>query len=321
MQDHVNKRVWLVGAGQMACDYTAVLKDMATELTVIGRGKKKSEIFASKTGITPHIGGVEEFLAENTEPAEYAIVATDIMSLDSVAMSLVDAGVTNIMVEKPGGLSRKALEGLKIAAISRGCNISIAYNRRFYSSVRTLAEMVKAEGGVTSCLFEFSEFSDVVSQLEVEDVVKQHWFLANSTHVVDLVFSVIGLPAELTAHSSGGLEWHSRASIFVGAGVSEHTVPFAWHANWDGPGRWGIEFVTSKNRYYLRPLEMLHRMEHGTFTVDAVNIDNTLDLKYKPGLFQQVACFLSGEQSYLCDLNQHLKHWDFYMKMAGYIKN
>ena len=84
--------------------------------------------------------------------------------------------------------------------------------------MRALIESVKAEGGITSCMFEFSEWSDVISQLDVEDGVKQRWFLANSTHVVDLVFHFIGAPAELTAHSMGGLDWHSSGSIFVGTG-------------------------------------------------------------------------------------------------------
>ena len=110
MQDHISKPVWLVGAGKMACDYAAVLKDIGTDFTVIGRGKKNSEVFASKTGIKPFNGGVEKFVAKNTSPAEFAIVATNIASLNSVALTLVEAGVANILLEKPGGLSTKALE-------------------------------------------------------------------------------------------------------------------------------------------------------------------------------------------------------------------
>ena len=317
----MNKRVWLVGAGKMACDYTAVLKDMRTDLTVIGRGETSTKAFELKTGIRPFVGGIETFVAGNVETADYAIVATNIMSLNSVAMTIVKAGVANILIEKPGGLSRKGLEELQVAATERGCNISIAYNRRFYSSVRVLREMVEADGGITSCMFEFSEWSDVISQLDVEDAVKQRWFLANSSHVVDLAFSVIGTPAELKAYSVAGLDWHSSASIFVGAGVSKRKVPFAWHANWDGPGRWGIEFVTPKNRYYLRPIEALHRSKRGETRITPIKIDDRLDLKYKPGLFEQANNFLSGETSLLCDLEQHLKHWDFYREMAGYVED
>ena len=318
MQDHLNKHVWLIGAGQMAISYSAVLEAMGADLTVIGRGKKSSDAFAAETGKKPEVGGLDAFLARENEPAKFAIVATDILSLDSAAIQLVKAGVKNILIEKPGSLSCKSLMELQAAAKAQGCKVSIAYNRRFYSSVRALSEMVEVDGGVSSCFFEFSEWADVISQLDVADEVKQRWFLANSTHVVDLVFSFIGAPKKITAQHSACLSWHRSAGIFVGGGISEREVPFSWHSNWTGPGRWGIEFVTRKNRYYLRPMEVLHKTERGNVDVRPVKIDETLDLEYKPGLYQQVNSFLSGGCNMTCDLDQHLKHWDFYLEIAGY---
>ena len=44
-------------------------------------------------------------------------------------------------------------------------------------------------------------------------------------------------------------------------------MPFSWHAN-GTPGRWGIEFLTSKSRYFLRPIEELHISKRGKVGVD-----------------------------------------------------
>ena len=63
MQDHLNKHVWLIGAGQMAISYSAVLEAMGADLTVIGRGKKSSDAFAAETGKKPEVGGLDAFLA------------------------------------------------------------------------------------------------------------------------------------------------------------------------------------------------------------------------------------------------------------------
>ena len=47
--------------------------------------------------------------------------------------------------------------------------------------------------------FEFTEWSHNI-RLKLNQQVKESWFLANSTHVVDLVFHLIGLPVLEASH-------------------------------------------------------------------------------------------------------------------------
>ena len=87
------------------------------------------------------------------------------------------------------------------------------------------------------------------------------------------------------------LDWHEKA-IFSGAGITNKNVLFSYNANWKGPGRWGCEFITSKNRYIFRPLEVLQVQKLNQLSVEFVELDNKLDLDFKPGLYMQLKTYL-----------------------------
>ena len=63
--------------------------------------------------------------------------------------------------------------------------------------------------------------------------------MANSTHIIDLVFHIMGSP-KIIGSIFGSLKWHNRGAIFTGNGLSKNNVPFTYHANWAGPGRWSV---------------------------------------------------------------------------------
>ena len=65
-------------------------------------------------------------------------------------------------------------------------------------------------------------------------------------HVVDLAFYLCGKPDEISCYTTGGLNWHSAASVFAGAGITKKNVLFSYNANWGAPGRWGVEIMTKK---------------------------------------------------------------------------
>ena len=71
---------------------------------------------------------------------------------------------------------------------------------------------------------------------------------------------------------------------------------FSYHANWEAPGRWSVEILTPKHRLYFKPMETLQIQEIGSVAVNPVQIDDTLDKEFKPGLYLQVKSFLDGKQ-------------------------
>ena len=130
--------------------------------------------------------------------------------------------------------------------------------------------------------------------------------MANSSHVADMAFYLGGEPKELYSCTTGGNDWHPTATVFAGAGVTHSGALFSYQANWGAPGRWGVEILTHKHRYIFRPLEKLQILKHNTVSVEPVEIDDRLDLEFKPGLYRQTESFLNeNPNAPLQDIHKH----------------
>jgi len=314
----MKKLVWLIGAGYMAKEYAKVLSDIDCKINVIGRGKKNADIFEKETALKVYAGGLKNYLDSNPEKCTHAIVATGVETLYDVTKMLLNYGIKNILVEKPAGLTKFEVENIALKTKEIKANVFVAYNRRFYAAVNKALEIIKNDGGVTSFNFEFTEWAHVIAPLIKADGVKEKWFLANSTHVVDLAFFLGGFPKAIESHTSGSLPWHPTASVFSGSGISKIGALFSYQANWESAGRWSVEILTSKNRLILRPMEKLQIQKRGEIAQTFVEIDYSFDEKYKPGLFLQTKCFLDEIYDNFCSINEQNNIFPIYEKMANY---
>jgi len=318
MSNNLTNPILLVGVGPMAVAYSEVLKAMGQSFVAISRSEASALSFTEKTGVKAISGGVENFLLQNPEDYSHAIVATGVEALADATKILLQHGVKSILLEKPGAKNIAEIEDLHNYALGRDASIFLAYNRRFYASVLKAKEIIAADGGVLSLNFEFTEWGHVIEKIQKAEGVKENWFLANSTHVADLAFYIAGVPAEMVCFTSGGSEWHPSATIFAGSGKTVNQVIFNYQANWDAPGRWGVEILTAKHRLYLRPLEDLSIQEKGSVAIHKVEFDDGLDKSFKPGLYLQVKNWLSGECGNLCTLTQQNTILPYYKKMSNY---
>jgi predicted dehydrogenase len=305
----MEKKVFLIGTGQMALDYFAVLKGQNFTTTVIGRGEESAIKFESKTGVIPFTGGFDEYINKNGLPENaYVIIATGTEILMPVLLSAVKAGAYKILVEKPAAISIQELIENEEKLKSYSENIFVAYNRRFYASVIEAKKMIEEDGGLQTIHFEFTEWAHVIGPLEKAPGVKENWFFANSTHVVDLAFYLAGKPVKWQAYSKEGtLEWHSKTN-FSGAGITENGVLFSYLSNWESAGRWAVELLTEKRRIYLKPIESISVQEKGTVIVVEHKFDDSLDLEFKPGLFRQTLAFLKEDNLRFINIEEHLKN-------------
>ena len=302
-----DEMIWLVGAGQMAQSYSAVLKELGRAHTAIGRSAQSAQAFTQKTGIECRLGGLKSALAEMPPPST-AIVAVNVDQLAQTALDLLGAGCTHVLLEKPGGVDAAEIERVAQQAEACGANVRVAYNRRFYASVLAAQNLVAEDGGVTSMTFEFTEVSDVVVKLPYPPHVLANWLLANSTHVIDTAFYLAGDPQQIFPLTAGSLNWHPRAARFAGAGVTQLGALFSYHADWDAPGRWGIEANTLKRRLILRPMEQLQVQHRGQFSVAPHGEEDELDRRFKPGLYRQVKAFLEGtDEERLLSIADHAR--------------
>lgn len=303
----------------MAYEYAKILKAHSYDFIVVGRSQNSAHFFKDKTGITPFIGGADKFLSEFDYNNWKAIVAVTGDQLGKVTISLIKHGVKSILVEKPGGLDEREIKLVRKLSKKYSAKVYVAYNRRFYASVKKAQEIIKEDGGILSFHFEFNELSDQIAQLKSPAKIKAQWLLHNSSHVIDLAFFLCGFPKSLTATVSGSLPWHPEGAIFTGCGISKSNIPFTYHANWQAPGRWNLEIMTKNHRLVFRPMEKLQVQKKGSFELININLDNELDTKFKPGLFKEVESFL-GDKNSLCTIEEQSENINWYNKILKGLK-
>jgi predicted dehydrogenase len=306
----------------MGKDYAKVLKRLNINFLVIGRNKIKAQTFGQEFGIDVVSGGIKKHVESNPFIPKSAIVAVGIEQLYETSLFLMESGIKNILVEKPGALSIGEAENLFNISKQKSVNLFIGYNRRFYASVIALRNYIQSEGGLMSCNFEFTEWSHEIAGLDLSERIKANWLVANSTHVIDLAFFIAGKPVNLSTYHSGGLDWHPSASRFAGVGRCENEVLFSYSANWDSAGRWALEFMTSENRYVLKPMERLAKIKKGEIEENnVIDVDYSLDEKYKPGLFKQTENFINDNFKYFCSIEEQLENFKLYNQIGNYTSN
>lgn len=301
--------ILLVGTGRMARHYAAVLKALRVDVSAVGRSEKHAKMFQQETGIVAQGGGITSL---NRVP-KTAIVAVDAEKLAEVGKEALAAGVKKILLEKPGGLTRGELTSLAHTVGKK--QIYIAYNRRYLASVLKAQELIKKDGGVTSFSFQFNERptqKQAIKKLGINSKVERRWFIANGTHVVDLAFYLGGWPTKLFGFSTAGPLWAPHPSLFSGAGVTAKNIPFSYFANWELPGPWSVEIETKKRKIILAPLETLREEVNGS--VRSIPLHDSLDKKFKPGLYHQTKAFLTGRPR-LPTVNEQVEHFQWFERI------
>lgn len=316
MSNHIS--VLLVGAGNMAREYCKVLQAQSIDVVVIGRGEEKARILEQEFHISVMTGGLTEGLRKLTSMPTHAIVTVNPIYLKDITNQLIEFGIKHILVEKPAGLCMSEVEEIATHAKDNGAFVQVAYNRRYYSSVKKAREIIEMDGGVDSFHFEFTEWSHVIEQLPKPKEELDGWLFANSTHVIDLAFFLGGEPSQMNSFVSGELAWHKSGSNYAGAGVSTKHALFTYQANWAAPGRWAVEVLTKKHRLYLKPMEQLAIQKIGSVAIDSVSLDDTLDTEFKPGLYAMVEDFILDR----CDvrrvmIEEQVSHYHWFDQIAG----
>jgi predicted dehydrogenase len=296
--------ILLVGVGKMGLAYAAILKELGKPFVALGRGEESAHKFQSSTGVRASTGLLASQLASLDRAPATAIVAVDTVESFSVIRTLLRHGVRNLLIEKPGAVTPDQIRRIGALASASRASVAVAYNRRFLESVRKARELIDQDGGLKTIRFEFTERSRRIAALGRDPAELAQWFLANSTHVVDLAFFLAGsLPEKMHAISSGGLSWHPSGSRFAGAGRFKNGAIFSYHADWEAPGNWGIELTTRARKLVFQPLETLR--EQG-LDVEEIVLADDLDRRFKPGVYRQLVAFLTGEEeNRLCTIEEH----------------
>mgnify|MGYP002879581925 CR=1 FL=1 len=311
--------LWLIGTGYMALEYTKVLNFLKKKYNVIGRSKNSCDKFFNETNINPIRGGLLSAL-NNYEIPKQVIVSVSVENLFECTYELLNRGVKEILLEKPGGLNINEIKILKDLEIKNNARLYIAYNRRFYTSVIKLLELLANDKPIKSLNFEFTEFGHKLkNDNSIKKNVLNKWLYANSSHVIDLAFFLMGKPKknQSSFYTSGYSIWH-KPIRFHGSGISINNVQYSYKADWESQGRWGIEVLTNNYKYILQPLEELHYIKKGEFIKQKIYLKKTIEDNFKPGLLNQCEAFFSEDSSSLCNISEQYEHFEFYQKISGY---
>lgn len=314
-------RVLVIGSGGMAFEYIKVLKSLGKFPVIVGRGVQNiDQLRSSFPEYEYHSGGIEKYLKGDFNLPEFAINCVNVEFLGETSCRLLARGVKYLLVEKPGDLTELGLTKVRNLAVSNDAKVFIAYNRRAYSSIRRLIRESEKDGGITSVHFEFTEWSHTFGPDTHSSAALKRWVLSNSSHVIDTVFYLIGDPKILSPSVFGlnDIEWHPAGSVFVGSGLSAKNIPFSYHANWNAPGRWAIEVMTDRRRFYLKPLERLSEQRLGSIAITEIPLSDTLDIEFKPGLYHQTEDFLNLDLQNLQSVQDQLTAMAYYKDIAGY---
>lgn len=317
-----NIKVLIIGSGFMTDHYLKVISSMKIESVVIGRGVSnvnKLKIKYPDTKFYP--GGLKKYIKSSSlEKFTHIFNLVNIENTIQVTETLLKYGAKKILLEKPGSLYANELISIKNQAKNKGVEILIGYNRRFYESIIKLKELITLDKGVQNIHFEFTEWVHTIKQDDYSNDVLEKWIISNSSHVLDTVFFLIGLPKEINAKSFGinKIKWHKSGSIFIGSGISVKGVPFTYNTNWNSAGRWSIEVTTNNNRYFLRPMEKLFKQKKGDIEITEVNLANEKDIKYKPGIFNVVESFINNDYNNLVGLKDQIELIQVYNKIGNY---
>jgi predicted dehydrogenase len=282
----------------------------------------RNEAAMKGLGVPFHHGKLADAVAA-IRPS-HAIVATPVETLASATLEVLAAGIRSVLVEKPAFLSLAEARELVAAAKTSGARAFVAYNRRFYASVRKARDLIRERSeSFRSVFFEFTEWTHKIEPLQRPAVVKSHWVLANSAHVIDLALHAVGraqLDQTLCVKSgAGALAWHPSAAVMTGAGITDQRIPFAYLASWGSPGRWGVEWITDKTRYIFRPLEGLKTQGQATIAIEDVELPDDLDQRFKPGVFHQDRAFLlEPDHPSLASLEESASLGELVCRIAGY---
>lgn len=318
MSNHLS--VLVIGAGTIASEYVKVLLAQGHRPIVVGRGEgniaKVKDAYPEAEAFS---GGLENWLQHHDAPI-HAIVATPIEQLSSATQALLNNGVLHILAEKPLTYSLKEARELTTKASSNNATIALAFNRRSYVSVQEAKKLIDADGGVSSFHFDFTEATFRIDPNNYGKETNRFWGIANSSHVIDTAFYLGGSPVNMESKQYGeAVSWHPEGSIFTGMGETDQGAPFTYNANWGCPGKWNIEIVTKERKLLFSPMERLHQQLRGSFKVEQVELDYSLDIDYKPGFYNQVSNWVNNPKSKgLITVSEYQHLLDHYNQIFNY---
>ena len=193
---------------------------------------------------------------------------------------------SKILVEKPVCLEISELD--KLSASEFDNRIYVAFNRRFFPSTSKAKNMI-GNDPVLSLQVCFTELRNRMKGSEYE---LKRWAILNTIHLFDMAFYLVEIPTEIKINHSenfGVKNYNVNGKLSNG---------FAYlNGQWGAPGNWSIIITTDKYKLFFDPLEKLVLQEKDSFKKVDLELDYSINKKFKDGFYQQTCNFINDNKS------------------------
>lgn len=266
------EKICVVGGGKISLEYSKILSLLGVDHQIVSRS------------LNPQISNFIRDDVRNLSPKILSnfdgyIICVQPQNNYELTKFILEKTNSPILVEKPLALNYLDHKALK----DRFDRIYVALNRRKFESTIKVKKLIR-KANVTKLLVEVTE---IESRIQGPKEVINHWPLANTIHLIDVALYISGIYSKLNSH----LNWENLKGITRGKiSTPDELCQLLFVDFFPNTGNWGIEVITERERFILRPLEELKIQLAQTIRPKLVELD---EQKFKHGFFKNVCDFIS----------------------------
>lgn len=300
-------RFVIIGAGKMGLYHGLALKACknAELVGVVSRSTESAKKLAQDLSVSVYGNNLEE-ICIRTKP-NACIVAVSHFVTAKVLSECIELGL-HVLVEKPVSIDSEIIRVLDIKAKSKGVNVMVAVNRRFYKVIQSGYLDILFFGGLKSIVVSGNDHPNYYKlRKSFTNDVYDYWPLMNTIHVFDLIsFFSKGIKEVVFSNSSINGQEQILQSIILGNNGSSTTFSYA-----EGSGNlngWSIMLNGKDLQTIISPLEKSELTFSFSGLSKEINNENSI---FKEGLFEQLNFFINSVKHGIpvsfpaCNLEEH----------------
>lgn len=299
----MGKKIGFIGCGKIAPFHADTIRELGHNITCVANRTISDKVlnFRVEYGVSNLYTNWKEMLNKETLDAIWLITPWN--QNNEILVDLIPYGIP-IFAEKPVGVSSEEVKNLIALQKKFGTKIQVGHNRRFYDFIPSLKAKIESSK-FRSVIVEIPETTE-----HLNEEGKEYLWMHNSSHVIDLLYYLVG-PMEVQFASKNGILEKTMDS-FDALLTTKKSVPVHINAIWNSPTNFSIRFFLDNRIYELRPIEFLNVYEG--FDVLQPNEEvpvrrynprkifsryaSSKGNSFKPGFFNQTKYFLEGPEGF-----------------------
>ena len=294
-----NNNILIVGSGIIGQEYSKIFTTLGIDVTIIQRSKN---IEFKNNKLSKIKDDLYDLPVSTIKKYSHIIVAVQPRNSFEVVNYLLNNTNADILVEKPLALSSQEIKLFDEMIFNQ--RIYIAFNRRNFESTILIKEKLDKSKllSVNVCV---TELEDRIIGHATE---KEKWGICNTIHMFDLVFYLTGMPKNYDIYRKVS---DGKNFIQLYSSSGDHFL----NISSGGAGNWGIDFTTTDEKYFMRPIETLKIQKLNS--VELTDISLNYD-EYKPGFLHQSKKFLEKDRNAFPKFAYYLELTNFIEKFYKY---